>query len=316
MTIRQKLYALFQYYLNKKIVSLSLNGIVVCVGIGHLVGIASPLFGYPRVAEYLTVIITSMGVIYALLFLRDIFFYILKDIIILLSGVNSENKMENIRAGCVNHYVLTSRHAWWRNQSFRWLIILFPLLNFFLVFLALSSKDQVLLIRPPVMFLAIPYSVLNGLSLLALYQCFRFMEVDRAGLPLLKSITLPELVIAFSVYLVGQTMGQVASLNTVVGFINANFANGVQHEELVVKDWRFSERWCHGQEIGYAQFMYPFAEEVRGERILCFPPSYQGRFRKGTLIYASGPGTTFGTTIKTIASPDNGVEVMPTPVWD
>ena len=44
MTIRQKLYALFQYYLNKKIVSLSLNGIVVCVGIGHLVGIASPLF--------------------------------------------------------------------------------------------------------------------------------------------------------------------------------------------------------------------------------------------------------------------------------
>lgn len=315
-TVRQKLYVLFQCYLNKKMVSLSLNGIVVCIGVGHLVGFASPIFDYPRVSEYLTVIITSMGVIFALFFFRELFFYILKDVVLLLAGMMSEKKIEDIRAGCAKHYVLTSRYVWWKSQALRWLVVLFPLFNFFLVFLAMSDKDQVLLIRPPVMLVAVPYSVLNGLLLLVIYQCFRLMEEDRAGLPLLRSITLPEAVVAFSVYLVGQTMGQVASLNTVVAFINANFASGVQQEELVVRDWRVSERWCHGLEIGYDQFMFPLAEKERGERILCFPPSYKERFRKGTLIYASGPGTALGTTVKTIASPDNGVDVMPTPIWD
>lgn len=142
------------------------------------------------------------------------------------------------------------------------------------------------------------------------------MEEGRADKPLLASINIQELALALSVYLVGQVMGQVASLNTVLAFINEKFQTGIQTEELVVQDWRMSERWCHGQQISYEQVMFPFADKERGERILCLPPEYKGRFRKDTRIYASGPGTPMGTTITTISSPDNGITEMPTPKWD
>ncbi len=314
MTFRQKFYWLCQYYLNKRMVTLSLNGIVICFGMGHLAGFISPS-GNQRVAEYLAVIITTIGVLFFLFFCLQLAIFLAKDLVILLSGAMSDKKMAAIQSGCHKRYVLSSGYVWWRRQPFRWFVVLFPLLNLFLVFLSLQDRN-VLLLRPPAMLLAVPYSILNGLMLLALFLSFRFVEESRSGKPLRSVISIQELALALSVYLVGQVMGQVASLNRVLGFINERFPAGMQTEELVVEDWRMSERWCHGQQVGYEQVMFPFADKVSGERILCLPSEYKGRFRKGTKIYASGPGTAMGTTVKTIASPDNGIAEIPTPKWE
>ena len=314
--LRSKLMLLFQLYLNERLASLAFCSLVVCFGIGHLVMIIAGAFPDIRTIAYLGIVITTIGVIYFLKCLWILFVYIAKDIVPLLVGKFSEARWAEIQHKCTIHFVHAPEYSWWQNTSLRWLLCLFPLLNVVLVYWEMTHKTAEFLARPALMMVAVPYAAANGVAMLTLFIVFRWIDAAQNQQPFYKNLTIPQIVLMLSVYLVGQVMGQVAALNFWPRFINAHFPSGIQAEQLIAKDWRMNERWCHGQQIEYQAVSFPFAQRGRAEQILCLDSSYQGRFKKNSLIYASGPGSVLGTTITTIASPDNGVAAMPTPVWD